>query len=139
MRVLPALGLAAVLVGTAAYLLWPSGSKPHVEPERPPESVDEGARVVDRPALSTGKLVVRVRLSNGDDVPPTTRAGYSYLGEKHLRSPTPDFTFPFADAPAGPVQAIAEAPGYTADPVPVRVVPGVDGAEAVVTLTPIGK
>lgn len=142
MRLLPVVGLTAVLAVVAAYFLWPGTTTPKAEPEAAPEgSIDPPAAPSEgvRPAPTTGKLVIRVKTSDGSPVPEGTTAGYLDQGVPRMRKAAKDGTFPFTDAPVRqvPLVATANAPGYTADRVEVVLIAGVDAAEPVVTLTPV--
>lgn len=136
--VLLALALVAV---AAAWLSSGPVERPRAEEAGAAHEPGPGpaaARATEGPPVpTTGKLVVRVRTSDGSAVPPETRAGYVHYGASRLRRAAPDGTFPFLDAPVGRLEATADAPGYTADRVAAVVVAGVDGAEPVVTLTPV--
>jgi hypothetical protein len=113
-------------------------------PTRPPAPDEEGA-VVHGPSEAplppvpvTGSLLIRVRTADGSPLPAGTEAGYARFGSPRLRAPAPDGTFPFSDAPVGRLDVTAQAPGWTAETVPVTLVPGVP-AEAIVTLSPAPK
>ena len=82
-------------------------------------------------------LLIRLRTSDGREVPGDAQAGYIRFGTPRLRKPAKDGTFPFTDAPVGRLDVTAQAAGWVADTVPVNLVPGV-AAEAIVTLTAAG-
>lgn len=130
--------LVVLFVAAGAYLWLSGGSSSHRAPLPEQENVAP-APPTDLPPPrvepTTGTLVVRVRMSDGAAVPEEARAGYLRFGSARLRRAAPDGTFPFSDAPVGAIEATAQAPGYVAESVPTRVVPGVP-AEAIVTLTP---
>ena len=134
MRPLPVIALAAVLVGAGAYVFLPTSSN-RVDPDLPEARPDDAAPAAARRTPATGKLVVRVRTADGTPLPAGTEAGYLHQGMKRLRRAASDGTFPFYDAPVGAIEAIAEAPGYTAKRVAAQVVAGVDATEPVVVLT----
>lgn len=143
MRPLPLVLLVLVLVAVAASLLSTGrAERPRAEEPTEPAVADATGPASSRgsalpEAPTTGKLVVRVRTADGSPVPDGTQAGYVHDGVRRLRKASLDGSFPFLDAPVGRLEATADAPGYTADRVAAVVVAGVDGAEPVVTLTPL--
>jgi hypothetical protein len=134
---MPVVVTVAVASGLVAYALRPRATAPpRIEPEATSQD-GPPAGSTDRPEATTGKLVIHVRTADGRGVPAGTMAGWVRYGARRMRPPAPDGSFPFADAPVGRLVATAEAPGYSADSVPVEVTAGVDAAEPIVTLTPI--
>lgn len=123
-----------VLSGLALWALSPRREEaPTADPTATASDPEPRPTLPHEP--TTAKLVLRVRTADGSPLPAETRAGYARYGERRLRAAAGDGTFPFADAPVGRLEAVAEAPGYDAPSVTVVLIPGVAG-EATITLTP---
>jgi len=128
--------LVLLLVGGAALVLLGDGSRA-VGPRPEQEATAPGPEEALRPEPLTGMLLIRLRTSDGREVPKDAQAGYVRFGTPRLRKPAKDGTFPFTDAPVGRLDVTAQAAGWVAETVTVNLVPGV-AAEAVITLTAAG-
>ena len=128
-----------LLIAAAAAILWFSLGQ---TPTRPPTPEVEPAPAQPPPLPprppppTTGTLVIRLKMSDGSEVPAGAKAGYQRLGGPlRMRAPSPDGTFRFSDAPVGPLEVVAEAKGWRPAKTIVNLDPGVP-AETVLTLTP---
>jgi len=113
--------LAAFVVGAGlSFLLLRDGGQ---EAEPVPA---EAADVDGTPHLLVqyGTLVIRARAPDGS-VPPGTEVGYRFRGETRLLYAAGDGTREFADAPVGPLEVMARAPGYEDAVQPRTLIAGV--------------
>ena len=76
-------------------------------PPRPAPATDRPTRV----SASTGTLIIRVRTPEGA-VPNGARVGHELLGDPRWARVGDEGRHAFTDVPLGPVDALAEAPGY---------------------------
>ncbi len=137
----PLLLVAAALVAAIAWWALSPGRndapRPGPASSRPddPGAATEPA-VSPTPTQTTAPLVVRVKTSDGREVPAGARAGFTASGRApRLRPADVPNEVRFLDAPFGLVTALAEAEGFDALPSDTLVQAGLPN-EAVVVLRP---
>jgi hypothetical protein len=138
-RPVPAILVALVLGGVAWLWIGKPGAPPPAAPspelDRPPPP--PASEIRTRPPATTGTLVIRVSPSDGKDLPEAARAGYAkYGGPPRMRTRGSDGSFRFTDAPVGPVEVMADVPGYREAKGQVVVQAGVP-SETVLVVEPL--